>query len=96
MIVTILVGYTLQELQVMYGWFEVYLSNLDTGVDNVPIPSLSSMEAHSVSGGTLLNITGCHPESPWGIERTFHSSSSLTMYKMTAICSPCTDFLSYL
>ena len=57
---------------------------------------LSPVWAHSVSGGTLLNITGCHPESPWGIEGTFHSSSSSAIYKMTAACGPSTDFLSYL
>ena len=59
---TLLAGYTWQELQVMYRWFQLYLSNFDAGIYNVLIRHLtqhapymgqvlSSMGAHSVSGG---------------------------------------------
>ena len=33
---------------------------------------LSPMGAQSVSGGTALVITECHPWRPWRIERTFN------------------------
>ena len=69
----------------MYRRFQLFHSNFDAGIDNVLIPHLtepvqymgqvlSPIGEHSVSGGTLLNITGCYPEGPMGIERTFHSS----------------------
>ena len=90
----------------MDRWFQLYLSNFDAGVNNVMIPDLtepdpymrqvlSPMGAHSVSGGALLNITGCHPESLWRLETTFHSPPSSTIYKMIHTVSV-TDFLSYL
>ena len=71
----------------MHKRCQLLLSNFGTGIDNVLIPHLtepapfmrqvlSPIGAHSVSGGTLLDITGCRPESPWGTERTFHSLSS--------------------
>ena len=59
----------------MHGWLQLHLSNFDTGADKVLTPHLtepalymgqllSPMEAHSVSGRALPNITGCYTESP--------------------------------
>ena len=105
---TVLDGYVWQELQVMHRWFQLFPSNFDTSIDNVLTPHLTepapymglqvptSVQAHSASGRTLLNITICHPDSPRGIKIMFHSSSSLTTCKMTDTQVPVPDFLSYL
>ena len=75
-------GFAWQELQVMYRGFQLFLINFDNVLVlhlTEPAPYmgqlLSPLGAHSVSGGTLLNTTGRHPESLWGIERTFYYSS---------------------
>ena len=84
----------------MYRCFQLNLSNFDTG-DDVLIPHLTElvpymglvlphMGAHSVSGRALPNVAGCHPESHWGIERTFHLS--LLTIHMTVTYSPSTSF----
>ena len=93
-----------QELQVMYGWFQLCLSNFDTGINNVLIPHLtepapcmgqvlSPIGAHSVSGlvGHFLISLDVTQRVPGGIERTFHSSSS-TVCKTTVTYGPSTRF----
>ena len=87
----------------MYRWFQFYLSNFDTGVDNALIPHLaepapymgqvlSPISTHSVSCGALHIIAGCHPEGLWRIERKFHPPSSSTIYKMLATYGPSNRF----
>ena len=75
MIDTLPAGYVWQQFQVIYRWFQLYLSSFETSVDDLLIPHLTEPAPYMGQAlsprGALLYITGCHPENPWGIEKRF-------------------------
>ena len=95
-----------QQLQMLYMRFHLYLNYFDTRADGVLMPHstepaqymgqvLSTMGAHSVSCGTLSNITRCRPERVWRTEKRFIHHCHQSYRKWHQYMIPVPHFLGY-